>query len=135
MKEEVVEEQAEGPRYLDGPKLVEWLTRDEGVRFERLTDAQKRRWRDWEAGERADLYGAVDRILTSQGISMRLIPDDCWAKDQRKERRPRLSNEEVRALRHEALVLIKEGHSNKQIADKLNVNNTTVGKWRRKFAA
>jgi hypothetical protein len=131
MEETIVEE----PRYLDGPKLVEWLTKDEGVKFERLTDAQKRRWRDWEAGERADLYGAVDRILTSQGISMRLIPDDCWSRDQRKERKARLSREEMQALRREALVLIKEGHDNKHIAQRLDVNNTTVGKWRKKFAA
>ena len=124
----------EDPRYLDGPKLVSWL-KEEGVKPEKLTDAQKRRWRDWVKGDRADLYGAVDRILTNHGISMRLIPDDCWAKDQRAERKARLSSEEIANLKREAALLINEGGGNEEIAKRLNLDKSTIRRWRKQVAA
>jgi hypothetical protein len=124
-------EETEELRYLDGPKLVKWLAEEEGIRPEGLTDAQKRRWRDWVNGERADFYGAVDRVLTNHGISMRLIPDDCWAADQKKHKAKARSREEMRAVKREALVLVQQGYENKQIAQKLNVNESTIGKWKR----
>ena len=121
-------------RFLDGPKLVKWLSEEEGVKPESLTDAQRRRWRDWVNGERADLYGAVDRILTAKGIAMRLIPDDCWAEDQRAERKARLSQAEIDNLRQKAAELMEKGKDNDEIATKLDLDRTTVRRWRKKLA-
>lgn len=133
--EQQIEE--EDPRYLDGPKLVKWLTEEEGLKPEKLTDAQRRRWRDWKSGERADVYGAVDRILTNAGISFRLIPEDCWCPNQtryEKNRGRRLSNDEARARKQDALSMFAQGKEPSEIANELGLALDTVRRWKRAAA-
>lgn len=123
--ETTIEEQ---PRYLDGPKLVEWLT-EEGVDHRSLTDAQKRRWREWKSGDRADLYGLVDRVLTNNGLSIRLIPDDCWSENQEF-----LLNASYKEAKQDAQILLQEGRlNNKEIAKKVGVTPDTIKKWSKQF--
>lgn len=72
------------PQYLDGPKFVAWLS-SEGIHRQQLTDAQKRRYYEWEKGARADYYSTcVDELLTTH-LLQNLIPDDIWATDQRRK--------------------------------------------------
>lgn len=120
-------------RFLDGPKLVEWLM-EEGVQYRHLTDAQQRRWSDWRRGCRADLYSnTVDRILTEYYLSSRLIPDDVWSRDQlnknagRKQRPPA----EQKRLRAEGRLLLAAGCSIVEVRTKLGVSEQAVRKWRK----
>ena len=122
-------------RFIDGPKLVEWLI-SEGVEYRHLTDAQQRRWSDWRRGCRADLYSnPVDRILTDNYLSSRLIPDDAWAKDQRNKnegRKPLPPAEQAR-LRAEGRLLLAAGCTIVEVRKKLGVSEGTVRKWRRRM--
>lgn len=69
------------PVYLDGPKLIAFLE-SEGITRGILTEAQKRRWWDWEQGGRASIYKTAGQILTEHQISEALIPEDVWCEDQ-----------------------------------------------------
>lgn len=122
-------------RYLDGPKLTKWLLEEEHLDYSSLTDSQKRRWREWTLGARADLYGTVDQILTDNLIAIRLIPDDCWTDQQRyKNGRPQSNGPEAKRKRAEGRLLLAAGLGINEIAEKLEVTPTTVRKWRRKMA-
>lgn len=124
------------PRYLDGPKFTTWLLEEEGLDYSSLTDSQKRRWREWTLGARADLYGTVDQILTDNLISIRLIPEDCWTNQQRyKNGRPPVTGKAAKRKRAEGRLLLAAGLPIEEIAQKLEVTPTTVRKWRRKMAA
>lgn len=126
----------EDMRFLDGPKLIKWLQEEEKVDPSLLTESQKRRWYDWGQGQRADLYSsAVDRILTDNYISSRLIPDDVWAKDQRNrnEGRTQLPPQEQKARKAEGrMLLVADVHAS-DIANKLNVSVATVRVWKRQL--
>jgi DNA-binding NarL/FixJ family response regulator len=124
------------PRFLDGPKFTKWLTEVEQVNVLHLTESQKRRWRDWTLGQRADLYSsAVDRILTDHYIAIRLIPDDCWSENQlsRNEGQKHLPPKEQKARREEGRLLLRAGLHVDRIAEQLDVSPTTVRNWRRKM--
>lgn len=121
-------------RYLDGPQFVRWLEEEEGIDRSVLTDSQKRRWYDWSKGSRADIYClAVDQILTEHLISSRLIPDDVWASDQRKNihGRKALPEKEQRLRREEGKLLLRAGCGAKEVSKKLNVSITTARNWQR----
>lgn len=123
-------------RYLDGPKFTRWLLEEEHLDYSSLTDSQKRRWREWTLGARADLYGTVDQILTDNLIAIRLIPEECWTNQQRyKNGRPQAVGKEAKRIRSEGRLLLAAGVGIKEIAEKLGVTETTVRKWRRKMAA
>lgn len=120
-------------RFLDGPKLIEWLT-SEGVVYGHLTDAQQRRWSDWKRGCRADLYSnTVDRILTEHYLSSRLIPDEIWSKDQRTRNQGRKQRPpaEQKRLREEGRLLLAAGCTIVEVRTKLGVSEQAVRKWRR----
>lgn len=120
------------PRYLDGPRFVKWLEQ-EGVKFSDLTDSQQRRWRDWEQGSRADLYGTADRILTDNYILPVLIPDECWSDNQRRyEKASRLPVKESKMRKAEGLLLVEAGVHVDEVAKRLGVCSTTVRNWLRK---
>jgi hypothetical protein len=123
----------EEPRYLDGPKLTTWLVEEEGLDLSTLTDSQKRRWRDWALGTRADLYGTVDQILTNNLIAIRLIPDDCWTDEQQYKKAHLCSAKEARLRRDEGRLLLSAGVGIKEVARRLGVTQTTVRNWRRKM--
>ena len=120
-------------RFLDGPKLVEWLI-SEGVKYSHLTDAQQRRWSDWRRGCRADLYSnTVDRILTEYYLSSRLIPDDVWSEDQKNKNagKKRRTPAEQKRLREEGRLLLAAGCTLVEVRTKLGVSEAAVRKWRR----
>jgi hypothetical protein len=123
------------PRYLDGPKFVKWLETEEGIKFSDLTDSQQRRWRDWEAGSRADLYGTADRILTDNHILSCLIPDDCWSDNQARynSERTKIPRAQVEARRAEGRMLIAAGLPIAEICERLGVSPTTVRNWTRQM--
>ncbi len=123
-------------RFLDGPRFTRWLVEEEKFDPAVLGDSQRRRWYDWERGARADLYSnSVDRILTDQLISSRLIPDDCWSQDQslRAEGKPRKPLAEQAQIRAEGRMLLEAGLTPKDITKKLDVSLTTVRNWRRRM--
>ena len=123
-------------RFLDGPKFIKWLQHEEKVDPSLLTESQKRRWYDWGQGQRADLYSsAVDRILTDNYISSRLIPDDVWSENQlnRNEGNTQLPPQEQKARKAEGRMLLVADVSSKDIASKLNVSIATVRVWRRQL--
>jgi DNA-binding NarL/FixJ family response regulator len=118
-------------RYLDGPKLVEWL-KEENVDYSNLSDNQKRRWFDWSKGARADVYSlTLDQIMTDNYLSSRLIPDDVWSKEQARFKlsAPRRSAKEQRATRDEGKLLLRAGCSHRDVARKLGVSRNTVRNW------
>lgn len=126
----------EEPRFLDGPKFTKWLMEEEGVDPVSLTESQRRRWYDWTKGQRADLYSnAVDRIMTDNYISSRLVPDDVWAKNQKakNEGKKQLPPKEQQARKAEGrMLLLAEVHPN-DISARLKVSVTTVRIWKRQL--
>ena len=123
------------PRYLDGPKFVRWLEQEENVKFSDLNESQQRRWRDWQIGKRADLYGAADRILTDHHISISLIPDDCWSENQDRydKKKTRIPRQESEVRRAEGRMLLRAGLDPNEVAKRLNVSPTTARNWARRI--
>ncbi len=126
----------EDPRFLDGPKFTKWLMEEEGVDPVSLTDSQRRRWYDWTKGQRADLYSnAVDRIMTDNYISSRLVPDDVWSDNQlaKNQGKKQLPPKEQQARKAEGrMLLLAEVHPN-DISERLKVSVTTVRIWKRQL--
>jgi len=123
-------------RFLDGPKFIKWLQHEEKVAPALLTDAQKRRWYDWGQGQRADLYSnAVDRILTDNYISSRLIPDEVWAENQltKNSGHKQLPPKQQQARKAEGRMLIMAEVPPRDIAEKLKVSLATVRVWSRQL--
>ncbi len=118
-------EEEELPRWLDGPKFIEFLL-SEGVIKNQQSGATIRRWTDWERGGRADRYGAADRVMTENLISERMIPDDVWADNQNYLRK---TSPTVLARKSKGLELIDGGKTQKEVASILGVSRTTVRRW------
>jgi hypothetical protein len=112
------------PRYLNGPRLVAWLT-SEGIEREHLTDSETRRYYDWERGDRADVYSQiVDRMLTRYGIALVNLPDDIWDVHQR----PTIKHLGRKAETRE---LLAAGIPEIEIAERLGLRPNTVHRHRR----
>ena len=122
------------PQYLDGPSFVEFLV-SEGVNLEILPESHKRRVYDWRQGARASIYGTADKILTDHCISERLIPDECWAADQRitSQRMPRRDPKEMDELREDGKMMLLNGMTTNKVARELGVSVTTAQNWRRQL--
>lgn len=124
------------PQYLDGPSFVEFLV-SEGVNLEILPESHKRRVYDWRQGARASIYGTADKILTDHCISERLIPDECWAADQRVTNKGhhQKTPAEMKKLREQGTALLVDGYTTNQVAKKVGVSVVTAQKWRRQLEA
>lgn len=73
------------PRFLDGPKFVEWLQDNEWTYFYRLDEIQKKNWTNWTKGtHRPDVYSpTLDQLMLNIGLPLRMIPDYLWHENQK----------------------------------------------------
>jgi hypothetical protein len=114
------------PRWLDGPKFIDFLL-SEGVVKGEQPGATIRRWTDWERGGRADIYGAAGNVLTENLISERLIPADVWANEQKYLRKRSVK---LDARKSEGLALLEQGLGMRKVAEALGVSRRTVNRWK-----
>lgn len=80
----------------DGKAITEWLASlgDVMTTKKRLTDSQKKHWRDWEDGSHmvAEFY-TVDKIVCRLGLHVQDVPDKAWI--HRPEKAPSLTEADV----------------------------------------
>lgn len=131
----------EFPQYLDGPKFITYL-KQEGIEKRNLDENEKRRWNDWEAGKRADLYGdCVDNMLTRYGINAdHDIPKDVWAADQahntgpkKQQKKPKRSRPQRAIRKAKGVQMLLDGEPIPYITTKLGLGKDTAYAWRREL--
>lgn len=64
----------DGDRFLDGPRLCEWLESLDLF----ISQSAVRRMYEWRRGGLADVY-TVDRYLCRWGMHLDDVPEDCWS--------------------------------------------------------
>jgi hypothetical protein len=133
------------PRYLDGPRLVEWLEAeglvyiDEddrrstcGLRSEGSyctaydMDGRQsfmRRFSEWRSGSTASVY-TVDEFLIARGRHLSELPDDLYVS----HRRATVES----GVRSEAVALYAAGVGPREVGRRLGVNESSVDRWARR---
>lgn len=74
--------------WLDGPKLVAWLRKNDCKLTEPYIGYHARAARHWREGAAVSVYEA-DKVLTKLALHLELVPEDVWRGPPTRSGRPR----------------------------------------------
>lgn len=114
--------------WLDGPRFIAWL--EDEFNFDRHGNGPivERRAHGLSRGEALSVWSA-DRLLTTIGLHISLIPDDLWVEKKPRRKQKKRGPSPSQTMKKEIIQRHKAGEHPAVLAQAAGVTERTVNRW------